>query len=61
MLIMNCFKRDSEKNEKYKLFDNRRRLTFVNKKPSDGELKIIDVINKTYLDNLKDAPLPPLQ
>ena len=48
-------KRLLEKNEKYKLFDNREKLTYVNKKPSNGELKIIDAIIKTYLGNLKDA------
>ena len=48
-------KRLFEKNEKYKLFDNREKLTYVNKKPSDGEFKIIDAIINTCLDNLKDA------
>ena len=28
-------------------------LTYVNKKPSDGQSKVIDVIIKTYFDNLK--------
>ena len=39
--------------EKCKLFDNREQLTYVSKKPSDGELKVIDTIIKTYFHNLK--------
>ena len=27
----------------------------MNKKPSDGELKVMDAITKTYFDNLKDV------
>ena len=34
-------------------FDNREQLTYMNKKSSDGELKVIDAIIKTYFDNLK--------
>ena len=44
-----------EKIEKFKLFDNREQLTYVNKEPSDGEFKIIDAMVKAYLDNPKDA------
>ena len=34
-------------------FDNREQLIYMNKKSSDGELKVIDAIIKTYFDNLK--------
>ena len=34
-------------------FDNREQLTYTNRKSSDGELKVIDAIIKTYFDNLK--------
>ena len=49
MLIMfeTLQKRLFEKIEKYKLFDNREQPTYVNKSPSDGELKITDAIIKT--------------
>ena len=54
-LLQTLQKRLFENIEKYKLFDNREQLTYMNKKPSNGELKIIDAIVKTYLDNLKYA------
>ena len=52
-LLQTLQQRFFENIEKYKLFDNREQLTYVNKKPSDGELKVIDAIIKTYFDNLK--------
>ena len=52
-LLQTLQKRFFENIEKYKLFDNREQLTYVNKKPSDGELKVIDTIIKTCFDNLQ--------
>ena len=52
-LLQTLQQRFFENIEKYKLFDNREQLTYVNKKPSDGELKVIDAIIKTYFDNLR--------
>ena len=52
-LLQTLQQRFFENIEKYKLFDNRGQPTFANKKPSDGELKVIDMIIKTYFDNLK--------
>ena len=54
-LIQTLQRRFFENIEKYKLFENREQLTYVNKKPSDGELKVMDAITKTYFDNLKDV------
>ena len=48
-------KRLFEEIEKYKLFENSKQLTYLNKKPSNGELKTIDAIIKAYLDNFTDA------
>ena len=45
-LLQTLRQRFFENIEKYKLFDNREQLTYVNKKPSDGELKVIDAIIK---------------
>ena len=52
-LLQTLQKRFLENIEKYKLFDNREQLTYVNKKPFDGELEVIDMIIKTYFVNLK--------
>ena len=52
-LLQTLQKRFLENIEKYKLFDNREQLTYVNKKPFDAELEVIDMIIKTYFVNLK--------
>ena len=52
-LLQTLQQRFFENIEKYKLFDNREQLTYVNKKLSNGELKVIDMILKTYFDSLK--------
>ena len=54
-LLQTLQKKFFENIEKYEPFDNRERLTYVNKKASDGELKVINAIIKTYFDNLKDV------
>ena len=54
-LLQTLQRRFFENIEKYKLFENREQLTYVNKKPSDGELRVMDPITKTYFDNLKDV------
>ena len=54
-LLQTLQKKFFENIEKYEPFDNREQLTYVNKKASDGELKVINAIIKTYFDNLKDV------
>ena len=46
-------KRDSLKILKNKQYLIREQLTYVKRNPSDGVLKVIDAIIKTYFDNLK--------
>ena len=53
-LLQTLQKKFFENIEKYEPFDNREQLTYLNKKASDGELKVINAIIKTYFDNLKD-------
>lgn len=41
--------------EKHKPFDNKEQVTYMNKKPRDGQLKVVTAIIKTYFHNLKDV------